>query len=1276
VKLPTKQHLEQFAFFPLALLCALGIGLFLHLNQQQRQQSHYAEQQAIFATAYNAAIHSYRLAMESFFDTTLNTPQTLALYQQGLDAQGNERNLLRGRLYRHLFGAYESMKRQNLLQLHFHLADGTSYLRFHQPDLHDDPLFATRPSVRLCNTEKRVIQGMELGKIRSGFRYVFPLSLEDRHLGSVEVSVTFKSILDALNNLAPGKEYGLVLNKAMLQEILFPEQRWLYSPSTLNDHFVVEDAQATLPGSPPPLSATAQALNLLLHDKPTVATAMASGERLSLSETLEGQPYTLTLLPLLDVSRRPAGYLISYAPDPLITELQREFLILLSSSLAALVLIFTLIWRLRLRTIALEEERRNLMALNNALSEGVYVQDSNGIIRRINPAACQLLGYAESELLGQNAHNLFHRCEDGSLCPSEQCRFLRTTEHGQGYDGEDFFLTKSGTLLLMEVAGRPILQDNSVIGAVIAFHDITERKRTEAALRQSEAIGRRLSTAVEQSPASVVITDALGSIEYVNQKFVQKTGYSMEEVIGENPRVLKSGLMPDAVYQNLWETITAGFEWKGELHNRRKDGRLYWESVSISPIRNETGSITHFIAIKEDISERMRMEAQLRENELIQRTLIESLPIGLAIIDSETRIIEEVNPFAAALIGTERDTIIGHPCHTFLCPAERDSCPILDLGLPVDNSDRTIFRADGSKIPVLKTVRPITIKGRIKLLECFVDIRERKRAEGEVRKANHQLEEAIVRAQQLTMEAETANRAKSQFLANMSHEIRTPMNAILGMTHLASQTPDAEKRQRFLQTVQHAAESLLGLLNDILDFSKMEAGQLQLCLAPFSPATLLEGTLATLQMPAEEKGLQLQPVLDPRLPDRLIGDDLRLRQILINLVGNAIKFTAKGTVGLQLSIEEQLSAEEIELHCTVSDTGIGIPADKLTHIFNSFEQVDNSYARQFGGTGLGLSICRQLVHLMDGRIWVESRMGSGSRFHVVVPLRIASGEALEVETQLPSSLPQRHNLRILVVDDNEVNRDVAVMLLEEDNSVTTASNGVEALQVLASANFDIVFMDVQMPFMDGLSATRIIRHLEQGLPLEEELPPSLGVPLAQRLAGRHQTIVAMTAHALAGDREMCLQAGMDTYITKPFQPGQLLEVLQAVQLPPCPADVEESAMVLSPQPDATPSQPTPQQVVEYLQQATGLNAAQIERILAAVQTSLSDNLTKAENAADSDDLPTLAKACHTLKGTLLQCGLGDWAEVAQTLYDQAKQGQDLPYRQQLLAIRHGLEQLI
>jgi PAS domain S-box-containing protein len=1271
-------NIDRFGFFIIALLCTFSIGLFLHARKVQRETSHSSEQQAILETAYKATIQSYRLAMESFFDNSLNTPQTLALFKQGIDSPDPERALYRGRLYRHLYGTYQSMERHKLLQLHFHLADGTSYLRFHQPDHYGVSLFATRPGIRICNTEKRVVQGLEPGRFRSGFRFVFPLVSENRHLGSVEVSVTFKSILAALGELVPNREYGIVLNKTLVDAHLFPEQQWLYSPSMLNAQYVVEDVNAVLPNSPPPLSETAKSLNNLIQARPELDNAMQSGKKLSINEHLNGVSHTITLLPLHNVDRQLAGYLISYVHDPIFDQINQEFIILLLYTCVALVLIFGLIWRLKQRTQALAEEQRNINAMNNALAEGVYVQDTEGRVSRVNPAACHLLGYEEHAMVGRIAHDLFHRLADKSFCSKEACVFFQKTLHGQPHDGEEFFLRKDGRLRLMEVSSRPVLHNNMVMGAVIAFHDITRRKRTEAALRHSEELGRQLTTAVEQSPASVIITDAEGNIEYANQKFSQKTGYSIAEVLGQNPRFLKSGVMPDEIYKNLWETITAGLEWKGDLQNKRKDGSLFWESISISPIRDEQGTISHFIAIKEDISDRIRMEEDLRENHTIQRTLIDSLPIGLAIIDAESRVIEEVNPFAASLFGATRETIIGHRCHNYLCPANEHSCPINDLGQEVDNSDRTILRADGVEIPVLKTVRTIMVKGRAKMLECFVDIRERIRAEEDLRLANRRLEEALMRAEQLAQEAETANKAKSQFLANMSHEIRTPMNAIIGMTHLAMQTDNADKRQRFLITVQHAAESLLGLLNDILDFSKMEAGQLELNLAPFSPARFLDGILATMRMPAEEKGLRLIGELAPDLPECLIGDDMRLRQILVNLISNAIKFTATGSITVRLFQEQDSATDVVAVHLSVTDTGIGIPSEKLTAIFNTFEQADNSYARRYGGTGLGLSICRQLMALMDGRIWAESQVPGGSAFHCVVPLQACANplpEEQDSSTPLPDQPP---HLRILVVDDNEVNRDVAVMILEQEHQVSTATNGLEALQALARTAYDLVFMDVQMPLMDGLTATRIIRRLEQNEPLDIAWPETIDSRLVRRLSGGHLAIVAMTAHAMGGDREMCLTAGMDNYITKPFQPGQLLEVLRSSHgnLQSGHNPEEQAAMPQPNPPSKTPAQPTSQQVVEYLQQSTMLGAAQIERILAAVQVSLADNLTRAETAAASGDLATLAKTSHTLKGTLLQCGLNDWAAKAQRVYDAAKHGEDLPFVDLLGEIRTGMRQLI
>ena len=400
--------------------------------------------------------------------------------------------------------------------------------------------------------------------------------------------------------------------------------------------------------------------------------------------------------------------------------------------------------------------------------------------------------------------------------------------------------------------------------------------------------------------------------------------------------------------------------------------------------------------------------------------------------------------------------------------------------------------------------------------------------------------------------ADAANRSKSLFLANMSHEIRTPMNAIIGMTHLALEECTDPKQLRFLRTVQQSAESLLGIINDILDFSKIEAGQCQLDLRPFRLRQLLDTIAAILTVPAEEKGISFQVVADPNLPTTVIGDDLRIHQILLNLVGNAIKFTQTGSVVLRVApAGEQQAGGKVSLHFSVTDTGIGIAPEKLEAVFNSFEQADSSYARQFGGTGLGLAISKQLALLMAGQLWAESQLGRGSTFHLTLDLERCGEEQLDSAPTAsdPTGLKPR-NLALLIVDDNEVNRDVASMILEKDHRVTTAANGLEALQRISAHAFDVVLMDVQMPVMDGIAATTVIREIEQERSLSRILPGDLYDDLARRLRGGHVLIVAMTAHAMGEDRDICLAAGMDGYITKPFRPVQLSEVLRSLVFSP------------------------------------------------------------------------------------------------------------------------------
>ncbi len=389
--------------------------------------------------------------------------------------------------------------------------------------------------------------------------------------------------------------------------------------------------------------------------------------------------------------------------------------------------------------------------------------------------------------------------------------------------------------------------------------------------------------------------------------------------------------------------------------------------------------------------------------------------------------------------------------------------------------------------------------------------------------------------------AEQANMAKTQFLANMSHDIRTPMNVIIGMTRLILDTELTNEQQKFLENIRVSSDGLLGLLNDILDFSKIEAGQLLIANNDFNFLKMLENLESILKHNATEKGLELKfPENLDELPIYVNGDELRLRQILLNLIGNAIKFTHHGSVTIEVDAKTQ-AEEDIFFHFVVHDTGIGIPDEKLKEIFASFSQADSSITREFGGSGLGLTICKQLIEMMGGEIWIESEEGRGSSFHFSLTL----GVGKENITQINGNVEIKKKLQILLADDNLLNRELAQLILENDkHSVITAENGLQALQCMADKSFDLILMDVQMPTMDGLTASAIIRQSENDGDLSGYvLPEGLEVLLRRNCTGNHIPIIAMTANAMEGDRQKCLDAGMDSYLTKPFDPVQIQTVI-------------------------------------------------------------------------------------------------------------------------------------
>jgi len=588
-----------------------------------------------------------------------------------------------------------------------------------------------------------------------------------------------------------------------------------------------------------------------------------------------------------------------------------------------------------------------------------------------NPIARKTFGDGP-DIFSEPCYRFYNNQEE--VC--EGCPVIKSLRDGKAHQATIKWPKPNGEENWAAIKAFPYFeQGGKLIGAVELISDYTVRKNIEDTSRENET---RCHQIIENASDVIYQTDRHGRIIYANQITEQTLGFSKEEIIG---KPYLDFIRPD--FHNLSEALyRRQFEKKiSETYHEfpvvTKNREEIWLGQNVKLLL-EGDRIAGFQAIARDITDRVFAQQALNQREEFLRVLIESAPVGIITVDAQSHVIKTVNPATASMFGAAPEEIVGKSCHQYLCPAQKGACPITDLGREVDNVERVLLRADGRKIPVLKTVRRLQLNGQDRLIECFVDLTKQKHMEKELRQRtaeliamNRELEHAIGRSNEMALQAEIANQAKSEFLANMSHEIRTPMNGVIGMTGLLLDTELTQEQRHYAEVVRGSAESLLAIINDILDFSKIEAGKFDLEILNFNLRTLMDDFAVLMAVKAQEKGLEFACAVDPDVPVFLRGDPGRLRQVLMNLAGNACKFTAEGEVAVQVDLELG-TGDEVILRFLIRDTGIGIPKDKQALLFESFRQLDASTTRKFGGTGLGLSISKCLVEMMGGEIAVES----------------------------------------------------------------------------------------------------------------------------------------------------------------------------------------------------------------------------------------------------------------------------------------------------------------
>ena len=707
----------------------------------------------------------------------------------------------------------------------------------------------------------------------------------------------------------------------------------------------------------------------------------------------------------------------------------------------------------------------------------------------INDAYCQLTGYLREQLIGNTVYDI------GIIDRPTREKLLQFIKEGSLIRGNPLLIvTRTGETRVVLIYVEPYTL-NEVRYMLTTLIDVTEQKQYEHELI-------KLSRAVEQSPVSIVITDLEGTIEYVNPKVVETTGYMPMELIGQNPRVLNSGEKTQEDYKTMYNTILSGEVWQGEFHNKRKNGELYWEHASISPVINDDGVMTHFVAVKEDITNRKKLEAELVENENLYRSIFSDNPVPMWIYDVDSLYFVDVNDAAIQSYGYSRDEFLGLQLMD-IRPAEDIPALLEDVSKKqVDRQGPRLWRhlyKDGTVIDVEVMSHALpSHKGLNHRMVMAYNVTEKKASQ-----------EALEKAKAL---AEASDKLKTAFLNNISHEVRTPLNGIMGATTLLND-PDLrpDDLPELIEIVNLSTSRLIQTVTDYMDISLLTSANMEVNLRMVKVSSLMENTAQKIREECQKKQLNLIIDFPVEAPIHQIETDSELLgKALSHLLSNAVKFTNKGNITFGYRVEGE------KFIFFVKDTGIGIETNMQQRIFENFSQEDSSSSRKYEGSGLGLSIVKGISTLLKGQIQLDSHKGLGSVFSLTLPYMQQPKKASVQSTANTDNL-------VLIAEDEDSNYVVMEMILRKafKANIIRARNGEEAVELAKHhPELRLIIMDIKMPVMDGLEATQAIKAVYPHIP-----------------------VVAITAFAMSGDERKAKEAGCDSYIPKPINRNDLFRVL-------------------------------------------------------------------------------------------------------------------------------------